>query len=80
MNFKIGRLKINLGIELLGQKATLPENPAPVPGESDWKLHRCADGQQCRDDIPGGCAGGWCSHFKVKPDEEGVSRFPSKVC
>jgi hypothetical protein len=61
-----------------GRVATLVENPSTVedvrrPG---WKLHRCADGEQCRAEIGGGCASGWCGHFEVCPDEEGVPRFP----
>lgn len=61
-----------------GRRATMLDNPAPYIGQPDWKLHRCADGQQCRAQIGGGCASGYCAHFEVKPDEAFVSRFPRK--
>ena len=51
-----------------GWSVTLPNNRALLgAGDTEWKLHRCADGQQCRASIPGGCAGSWCGHFDVKP-------------
>ncbi|WP_157657751.1 hypothetical protein [Burkholderia ubonensis] len=59
-----------------GWRATLPRNPDLVPGDRTWKLHRCADGQQCRASIGGGCGAGYCAHYEVKPDETGVPRFP----
>lgn len=65
--------------EPVGEVATMTNNPATLadvqtPG---WKLHRCPDGEQCRASIGGGCASGWCGHFEVKPDGEGVPRFPA---
>lgn len=51
-----------------GWRAMLPRNPQYAgAADVDWKLHRCADGQQCRAEIGGGCAGDWCAHFEVKP-------------
>ena len=59
-----------------GWRATMRDNPPPVPGVRGWKLHRCADGEQCRASIGGGCADGWCGHYEVRPDEVGIPRFP----
>lgn len=58
-----------------GWRASMADNEAycQQPG---WKLHRCPDGHQCRDSIPGGCADGWCAHYEVRPDEAFVPRFP----
>lgn len=67
-----------------GWRAHLVDNPCSVEDvrTKGWKLHRCADGEQCRASIPGGCAAGWCAHFEVRP-WEGLHtdpRFPrSKV-
>ena len=49
--------------------AQMIDNPPLVPGQRGWKLHRCPDGQQCRGDIGGGCARGWCEHFGIKPED-----------
>ena len=58
-----------------GWRATLVDNE-PYRGQRGWKLHRCADGAQCRESIGGGCADGWCAHCGVKPDECGIPRLP----
>lgn len=58
-----------------GWRAQMADNE-PYHQQRGWKLHRCPDGHQCRASIPGGCAGGWCGHFEVKPDETFVPRFP----
>lgn len=61
-----------------GWRATLTKNPDDIDSvrTRGWKLHRCADGHQCRASIGGGCASGWCAHYEVQPDEVGVPRFP----
>lgn len=61
-----------------GRRATMPENEH-CAGQPGWRLHRCADGHQCRTSIPGGCARGWCAHYEVRPDEANVSRFPRRM-
>lgn len=43
---------------------------------ANWKAHRCADGNECRSSLTGGCSSGWCMHFHVRPDGMGVSRLP----
>lgn len=58
-----------------GWRARLIDNE-PYAGQSGWKLHRCADGAQCRESIGGGCAAGWCAHCEVRPDECGIPRLP----
>lgn len=52
----------------LGNGVQMDEN-SPYTGESGWKLHRCADGEQCRAAIPGGCASGWCAHFGLSHEK-----------
>jgi len=59
-----------------GWKAKMADNAPLIPGQRGWKLHRCADGAQCREAIGGGCAAGWCAHCGVRPDECGTPRFP----
>jgi len=58
-----------------GSVATLPKNPE-YAGQKNWTLHRCADGNECLAAIDGGCAEGMCAHFGVRPDDQGVPRFP----
>lgn len=74
-----------LAMSFQGAVVNAEERPIAIMRDNDrsieavktpgWKLHRCPDDAQCRATIGGGCAGGWCAHFEVKPDEEGVSRF-----
>ena len=61
-----------------GWSVKLPRGrPAPAAHpELNWKRHPCVDNRECRSPIGGGCARGWCSHFDVKPDRMGVSRYP----
>lgn len=42
------------------------DNNQPYEGKPGWKLHRCPDGEQCREAVPGGCSAGWCAHFGLK--------------
>lgn len=58
-----------------GWRVTLPVGP-DFKQQPGWKLHRCADNHECRAEIGGGCARGWCAHFLVKPDDAGVPRLP----
>lgn len=58
-----------------GWRATMVDNE-PYCRQRNGKLHKCPDTHQCRAEIPGGCARGWCAHYEVKPDEAFVSRFP----
>ncbi len=63
-----------------GFRADLPRNPDPMSLDraawAEWRLHRCADGAQCRSNKGGGCATGYCAYHGVTPDETGVPRFP----
>lgn len=76
MEFNFGRVRITMSYELRGKVATLPKNE-DYSGQDEWKLHRCADGGQCRASVGGGCASGWCMEFNVQPDEDGTPRYPS---
>jgi len=71
---KVGRLVIN--IEILGRKAPpMIENPRLQPGQKGWTLHQCPDKTPCKTDR-GGCASGWCAHFRIEPDHfDGTPRF-----
>lgn len=60
-----------------GWRAKMADNE-PYQQQRGWKLHRCPDGRQCRAEIPGGCAGGWCCQYEVRPDEAFVPRFPRR--
>lgn len=71
---KLGRLVIR--IEVLGKKAPeMIDNPRDDIGSGHWSLHKCPDKSECRIGA-GGCAGGWCSHFRVEPDaHDGTPRY-----
>lgn len=62
----------------VGAPAVMQDNDGSIEAvkRPGWKLHRCPDNVQCRADIGGGCARGWCAQFRVKPDLESVARFP----
>ncbi len=64
--------------EAKGALAEMALNPPydPITRPAGWKLHRCADGEQCCARIPGGCATGYCAKLGVAPDDAGVPRFP----
>ena len=63
----------------VGPMAILRANSVYEEKGPNWKLHRCADGAQCRSEKSGGCPHGWCDHFRVTPDRDSIPRFPLDV-
>lgn len=66
-----------LGVMAPEMRYHAPPADRSDPAWKDWTLHDCPDGGRCRSSKGGGCERGWCAHYGVSPDPEGVPRFPA---